>query len=104
MKLKMKHVSLAEAKANLSRLVTAAEAGETIEITRRGGVVARLTPAARPLKPIDFDALRRLTEGMKRSSNFSTTGRTTRSACDVLRRHVRAYRATRLGYAVELLT
>lgn len=65
MKLKMKHVSLAEAKANLSRLVTAAEAGETIEITRRGRVVARLTPAARPLKPIDFDALRRLTEGMK---------------------------------------
>lgn len=37
--------SLHEAKAKLSELVSLAETGETIEITRHGRVVARLTGA-----------------------------------------------------------
>ena len=65
----MKHVSLADAKARLSELVTQAEDGETIEITRRGKVVARLVPAESPRPPIDIEALlehrRRLTSPME---------------------------------------
>jgi prevent-host-death family protein len=60
----MKLVSVAEAKAKLSELVTAAEAGETIEITRRGKVVARLAPAADG-PPIDIEAIRRHQESLK---------------------------------------
>lgn len=37
--------SLHEAKARLSHLITLAEAGETVEITRHGKVVALLTGA-----------------------------------------------------------
>ena len=37
--------SLHEAKAKLSHLITLAEAGETVEITRHGKVVALLTGA-----------------------------------------------------------
>lgn len=44
--------SLHEAKAKLSELVSLAEAGETIEITRHGKTVARLTGANfEPRKP-----------------------------------------------------
>jgi prevent-host-death family protein len=61
---KMKHVSLADAKAHLSELVTKAEDGETIEITRRGKVVARLVPAESPRQPIDVERLRRFAKTM----------------------------------------
>jgi prevent-host-death family protein len=60
----MKTVNLAEAKAHLSELVDSAEAGETVQILRRGKPVARLVPPERPRKPIDLAALRRLTEKM----------------------------------------
>jgi len=56
----MKHVNLADAKARLSELVDRAEAGETVEITRRGRPVARLVPAEQPKTKIDVDALRAL--------------------------------------------
>jgi prevent-host-death family protein len=56
----MKHVNLADAKARLSELVDLAEAGETIEIMRRGKPVARLTPTEKPKKPVDVEALRAL--------------------------------------------
>ena len=55
----MKHVNLADAKARLSELVAAAEHGETIEITRRGKVVARLGPAQATRPPINIEALKR---------------------------------------------
>ena len=58
----MGKVSLADAKARLSELVDRVEAGDSIEITRRGKSVARLTAAATPRKRIDGDALRTLTE------------------------------------------
>ena len=56
----MDSYSLADAKARLSELVSRAEAGETVEITRRGRSVARLVPAEKKLKPIDLEALDRL--------------------------------------------
>jgi prevent-host-death family protein len=40
-------VGVHEAKTHLSRLLERVEAGEEIEITNRGRVVARLVPAAR---------------------------------------------------------
>jgi prevent-host-death family protein len=61
-------VTLADAKAHLSELVDRIEAGESIEITRRGKPVARLIPAAKPRKPIDLDELRALTDGMAPSA------------------------------------
>jgi prevent-host-death family protein len=59
----MDSYSLADAKARLSELVDRVEAGESVEITRRGRIVARVVPVAKAPKPIDWDALRRLTEG-----------------------------------------
>jgi len=60
----LKSVSLADAKAHLSALVTLAEAGESVEITRRGVPVAQIVAVKRVSKPIDVAALRALTEGM----------------------------------------
>jgi prevent-host-death family protein len=56
----MDSYSLADAKARLSELIDRVEAGETVEITRRGKIVARVVPPAGTLKPIDWDALARL--------------------------------------------
>ncbi|MES0099813.1 type II toxin-antitoxin system prevent-host-death family antitoxin [Mesorhizobium sp. M0019] len=42
------NIAIAEAKARLSELVSRAEAGEEIVITRRGKVAARLVPLAVP--------------------------------------------------------
>jgi prevent-host-death family protein len=60
----MHSISLAEAKAHLSELIDRVEAGEPIEITRRGKPVARLTTIAAPRKPIDVAKLRALTDRM----------------------------------------
>jgi prevent-host-death family protein len=57
-------ISLADAKAMLSELVDRAEAGETIEITRRGKPVARLTAVAKPRKRVRLSELQALTKGM----------------------------------------
>lgn len=56
----MRSVNLAEAKAKLSELVADAEAGETVEIMRRGKVVAKITPAEKKLVPLDIDEIRKL--------------------------------------------
>jgi prevent-host-death family protein len=60
----MSAITLADAKAHLSELVDRVEAGESIDITRRGKPVARLMAVARPRKPIDAARLRALTETM----------------------------------------
>ena len=60
----MGNVSLADAKARLSELVERVEAGDTIDITRRGRPVARLTAVARPRKRIDLAMLEALTAAM----------------------------------------
>lgn len=58
----MADVSIAEAKAKLSEIVAAVEAGETHVITRRGKVVAKIVPAdahvVAPRSKLDIDALR----------------------------------------------
>ena len=72
----MHAVNLADAKAHLSELVDRVEAGDSIDITRRGKPVARLTAVVRPRKPIDASLLRSLTEAMPPQS---------RSAADLVR-------------------
>jgi prevent-host-death family protein len=62
--LAMDSYSIADAKARLSELVDKVEAGETIEITRRGKIVARVVPAERTPGKIDIEALRRLRESL----------------------------------------
>lgn len=60
----MHTISLADAKAHLSELIDRVEAGESIDITRRGKPVARLTAVERPRKPIDAALLQLLTAAM----------------------------------------
>lgn len=62
--LTMDMINLADAKAHLSKLVDRVEAGDSIDITRRGKPVARLTAVARPRKRIDAALLRSLTATM----------------------------------------
>ena len=61
----MDAVSLADAKARLSELVDRVEAGDSVEITRRGKSVARLTAAAKPRKRVDAVLLQSLTATMR---------------------------------------
>lgn len=58
----MNTVSLAQAKARLSELIERAVAGDTVCITRRGKPVVRLSAVETPRAPIDFQALRSLTD------------------------------------------
>jgi len=60
----MNPINLADAKAHLSELVDRVVAGDSIEITRRGKPVARLTAVSRPRKPINIAALRALSATM----------------------------------------
>ena len=64
----MHAINLADAKAHLSELVDRVQAGDSIDITRRGKPVARLTPVARPRKRIDASLLRSLTAAMPRQT------------------------------------
>jgi prevent-host-death family protein len=67
----MKQVSIAEAKAHLSELVTSVAAGGEVMITRRNKPIARLVPAdaelRKPREPFDFERLRRHTASMPES-------------------------------------
>jgi prevent-host-death family protein len=60
----MNKVSLADAKARLSELVDRVEGGESVDITRRGKPVARLTAAAAPRKRVDLGMLQALTRSL----------------------------------------
>lgn len=62
----MKGINLADAKAHLSELVDRAEAGETVEILRRGRPAARLSPPAVAKRRIDLDTLRSFTGRLPR--------------------------------------
>lgn len=57
----MDAINLADAKAHLSELVDRVEAGASIDITRRGKRVARLTAVGRPRKRVDLEALQAFT-------------------------------------------
>lgn len=65
----MDTIKLADAKAHLSDLVDRVEAGDTIDITRRGKPVARLTAAVMPRKRIDIDMLKALTASLPPQSH-----------------------------------
>jgi prevent-host-death family protein len=60
----MDAINLADAKAHLSELVDRVEAGDSIDITRRGKAVARLIAVAKPRKRIDAALLQSLTAAM----------------------------------------
>lgn len=60
----MDSINLADAKAQLSALVDRVEAGDTIDITRRGKPVARLGAIAYPRKPVPLDRLQALTQAL----------------------------------------
>ncbi|HEY1364299.1 MAG TPA: type II toxin-antitoxin system prevent-host-death family antitoxin [Xanthobacteraceae bacterium] len=60
----MKDVTLADAKAHLSRLIDRAVAGDTVRITRRGRPVAQISAIERPRRPIDPSVLRALTDAV----------------------------------------
>jgi len=60
----MDRISLAEAKAHLSEIIDRVEAGESVEITRRGKPAARIVPAPPARQPIDVAALRALRESL----------------------------------------
>ena len=60
----MGSISLAKAKSHLSELLDRVEAGEAIDITRRGKKVARLTAATRQRLPISAASLQSLTNTM----------------------------------------
>lgn len=62
----MERISLADAKARLSEIVDRVEAGESIEITRRGKPAARLVPPEqeKQWQPIDVAMLEALDKKM----------------------------------------
>ena len=60
----MASVSIAEAKTHLSELVDRVNAGEPVQITRRGKPVAELVAVPAPRKKIDIAALQALTDSM----------------------------------------
>ena len=64
----MNAITLADAKAHLSKLLDRVEAGDSIDITRRGKPVARLTAPVRPRKRIDAALLLALTAAMPRQN------------------------------------
>ena len=67
----MKHVNLADAKAGLSPLVDRAEAGEVVDILRRGRPAARLIPPTPRKAVVDVAALRALAARLPRQQTIS---------------------------------
>jgi len=66
-------VGLFEAKTHLSELVTRAEAGETITITRHGRPVARIVPAGRRSTADDVRRRNARLRAILAEAGFSTT-------------------------------
>lgn len=60
-------LNLADAKARFSEVVNRAEAGETVDILRRGKLVARVVPVEAPKKMIDVERLRAFTATLPES-------------------------------------
>jgi prevent-host-death family protein len=78
----MTAVDLAQAQEKLGELIERVARGETVEITRDGEAVARLTAPAekrkqkkkpKEYKPIDFERLRALWDGMPPQSEDAGT-------------------------------
>ena len=69
----MAQVNLADVKAHLSELVERVEAGETVQILKRGKPVAEIVPIKKPRKPIDLEALRALRQSQPKQEIDSGT-------------------------------
>jgi prevent-host-death family protein len=67
----LKHVSLVDAKAHLSDLVTQAAQGEIVTITRRGKPVAQIGPATLPRKAIEIARLQAVSRATPRQAEDS---------------------------------
>ena len=67
----MQSITLADAKARLSELVNRVEAGECVDISRRGRPVARLTAVPAQRRRIDAAHLAALTNKMPESQTGS---------------------------------
>lgn len=69
----MQTVSVAQAKAHLSELLTKVERGEELQISRRGQAIARLVPEHQVLSvsSFDFDALSAFVDAQPASSGHS---------------------------------
>ena len=64
----MDGVNIAEFKAHLSELVERAEAGETVEIMRRGKPVAKLGPTERKKQRFDAAAMKAFSDSLPMQS------------------------------------
>lgn len=71
-KSKPTEVSVAEAKAKLSEILTRVEQGEEIVITRRGKPVATLAQAKKTLKPFTSHAELLASQGVAKTSSVDT--------------------------------
>ena len=76
----MSEVNLADAKANLSALVEQVLAGDSVDILRRGKLVARLTKASKPRKRIDSKRLHALTSRLPRQPDSGDLVRSMRNS------------------------
>ena len=57
-------MNLADAKARFSEVVDRAAGGESIDILRRGKLVARVVPVEKPKVKVDVERLKALTDSM----------------------------------------
>jgi len=69
----VKNVSLADAKAHLSDLVTRAAQGEIVTITRRGKPVAQIVPARTPRKKVEIARLQAVSRATPRQTEDSAS-------------------------------
>ena len=77
----MIEVNSREARIQLSQLLTEAEHGQTVSITRRGQVVAQLVPPpAKSTKP--FPDLTQFRKSIKRAANAPSSARLIRQMRD----------------------
>ena len=76
----MSEVNLADAKANLSALVEQVLAGDSVDILRRGKLVARLTAPSKPRKRIDSKRLQALTSRLPRQPDAGDLVRSMRDS------------------------
>ncbi|GGA57196.1 type II toxin-antitoxin system Phd/YefM family antitoxin [Sphingomonas psychrolutea] len=60
----MDRISISEARTHLCAIIRHVEAGESVEITRRGKVVVVIRPVDRPKQPVDVAAPDALTADM----------------------------------------
>ncbi len=71
----MEIISVAQAKAHLSEILSKVEAGEEMQITRRGRVIARVVPEPRgsDAAPFDFEALAAFVDAQPTAAAHSVT-------------------------------